>query len=105
MKFLVNEVQTSSNEIKVGNVYAVWTEQLAALNYVFVVIAITPYKQDQHNPANNASKLCCLEIGKDGDVRGVTVYDCSHFRRQTPIGFVEGIENITFSMRQQEGVR
>jgi hypothetical protein len=98
MKFVFNEVQRPLYEAKVGNVYRSLVESRAALDLVYVVVAITPDKPDGYNPGS----VCCLLIDKDGDIRDVAVFYADLFSNRTPIAFVEGIEELTFNMHKYE---
>lgn len=82
------EIADLIGEPTVGNAYSVRGGSGAKNGHISVIVAIT-----QTNMA------VVLTVNRDGDVITASAYGLHYFRDKCPIGFVEGIEELSLVMR------
>lgn len=94
MKFEVHLTDyTPTAPVRVGNVYPVKGGRGASLRHMHVLIAIT-------DPAPYKMTTCCmLTVDKNGNPVGTTQYGLHYVEDLMPIGFVDGLEELTFEIR------
>lgn len=83
-----------SDPVRVGNVYACRGGRRMSLGQMMVVIAITK-PTDRYDAEN----VLLLIIDQQGEPRGVTHYGLHYLEDKTPIAFVDGLEDLRFTMR------
>lgn len=79
---------------RIGNVYPVRGGRGLRDGHMMVLIAITNPPEQWRGPSG-----LMLVINKNGEATGITNYGMSRVEELQPIAFVEGLEDITLTMR------
>lgn len=78
----------------VGNVYPVRGGRGLRYGHMMVLLAITE-PRDQYDSA----RALMLIVDKEGRPKGVTQYGLHYVEELSPIAFVDGLEDVHFTMR------
>lgn len=94
MRFeLPEQLQPPSSEVKIGNVYKPKGGRAGRDNWVHVIVSLIP------------ADLCrgpgvvYLSVDTDGNIRSGSQCSTRVYEERVPIGFVEGLEDLTFPMQ------
>lgn len=85
-----------ANEARVGNVYPIKGGRGVRDGHMQVLIAITEPKGKYETRGPMA---LLLVIDKEGSPRGVNSYGIHYVNELCPIAFVDGLDELEFSMR------
>jgi len=91
---IIEEPKTIPKQrVRVGNVYKMRGGRAAAHGDMKVLIAVRGSVHDRN------SQCLFLVISQGGEPMGVTNYGLHYVQDLYPVGFVEGLENLTLKMR------
>lgn len=76
------------NPVRAGNVYPVKGGYGVRGKHMMVLLSFTP----------DGNNCLLIVLNKDGQPIGVTQYGTHHMAERMPIGFVPGIEDLTFDV-------
>lgn len=95
---IATSITVPSGCARVGNVYPVKGGRGLRHGHMMVLIAVTKANDCQCRD-HRAETGLMLTIDKDGNPVGVTQYGMHYLDEQSPIAFVEGLDNIELTMR------
>lgn len=94
MKFAINTETAHPGEVRVGNVYPVGGGYGRRAGHMMILMAVA----EPINQYQGASGLMMI-VDNQGRPRGVTSYGIHALEERTAIGFVDGLEDLTFEIK------
>jgi hypothetical protein len=94
MQFAINTTTAHPGEVRIGNVYPIRGGHGRRAGHLMILMAIT-------EPLNSYQSESCLMfiVDNQGRPRGVTSYAIHALEERAVVGFVDGLEDLTFEIR------
>lgn len=94
MQFAINTTNADPGEVRIGNVYPIRGGYGRRAGHLMILMAIT-------EPPNQYQDPSCLMfiIDNKGRPKGVTSYAVHALEERAAVGFVDGLEDLTFEIR------